>query len=679
MKRYLHDSEHVVQGQEWKRPREAVEPMSLQQCMDSFIPVLRDHQGYLLEASMEHLRQCSDYTPEDRECILVNVFRSALTCTSVDALQYVIRVMRELNLNIPSCTEVVNSNDPDMALCVFGNNQGAPLACVNDIDVFGRSALHVAVMNTNIPMVLCLLRECDADINLLNDQNQTPLFLATQARGFRMVQCLLDEGASMSKHALSVGSSTTSSLLYAVEQQFTGVVGLMLRAEMLPNLTERNHLDETPLIIATRQNNTAMVQLILASCHVATAGIRSCDSKQRLCTPLVHAVHHSNIPVIQSLLAAQASPNSGSRREHSALLTAAFRSDIVVMEMLLKCSGVLLDEVCTFYDDNQSHVVVTFDRLSSTGDPALIQASACIRTTEAAIIHGSGTACRSSPVAYVDAHEETINVGGISEHPVIWVHRCTALQLACARGDTAMVKCLLEGGQDTAAAMVSLNTNQGNTTLLYAVSGGHLDIVQYLVENYNNKSLMNSTGSGRCLLICAVCMDHLAIIEYLMTVIEQRVQRSRLRSELLICKEAIRMHNHRCLEWVLEQSAFVYATTFLLYEHMALAVRTGADMYVDLRELEWLNSTYPMIHKSLMCEKSYAPTVKVLMHILPPVQCNMAQCSPGCDQLVTRVTQHFETYRHTVRSFFDRRMPVAVIGVIQQYTDSVADSIELVG
>jgi ankyrin repeat protein len=675
MKRRLPYRDGVDYTNKQQMQRQAVHHMSVQECIDAFVSVACVPDFSLLQVWINDLDKCVHYTRDQKKSILVDVFRYALRSNSVNVLKCVVFKLRELDLNIPSCIDAVHSNDPDMLLWVFKGDGDVPLACVNAVNVFGGSALHVAVLIGNIPVVISLLTKCGADINLLNEQNETPLFLAILDQNFLMVACLLKHGASTIRPATSVGTST-SALLYCIEQQFTDLVSLMLAAEMQPDLTERNDRNETPLLVATRQNNTAMVQLILASDHCMPAYVRSCDRIHTWCTPLVHAVHHCNIRVIQSLLEAQASPNSDSIEETSALVTAAFRSDTIVMKMLLECPSVQPDETSIFYDQSQASNE-QYSMYTCTNDQALIDATASTTNSR------NRVTAHSNPVARVNVDGRCICTGN-SNHLVIWVRHCTALQLACARGDLQMVQCLTRGDMvqgvqqilyHTRRANVQLRTENGNTALLYAVSGGHLTVVRYLIEHCN-ASLTHMVRLDTPLFTCAVRMDRMEVVQYLMRAVHGTTSTLRKSVERIMCLTAIQTHNHRCLEWLLKCSLHIAGME--LYTEMAMSLRKGVHMYADLRQIEWLNNQYPMAKAPYYCQVRVVRQVNILMHLIAPQMGSRAGCYSNCSHLIQLVKGQCESRRGAVQSFFETRIPGPVIGLVQLYTDSVVDSIEFV-
>lgn len=74
--------------------------------------------------------------------------------------------------------------------------QGANANCLDDVRS-GDTPLILAVLN-NSPELVNLLLDHQADINFLNDRDQTPLILATQLKHGEAVECLLKRGANPS-------------------------------------------------------------------------------------------------------------------------------------------------------------------------------------------------------------------------------------------------------------------------------------------------------------------------------------------------------------------------------------------------------------------------------------------------------------------------------------------------
>jgi len=90
-------------------------------------------------------------------------------------------------------------------------------------------------------------------------------------------------------------------------------------------------------------------------------------------------------------------------------------------------------------------------------------------------------------------------------------HRQTPLTLAASAGRLEIVKRLLATPERRATALQA--TNSGDTALNYAVSKGHLPIVQYLIEQ--NVSVNENAANGITALMAAAANGHLHIIKYL--------------------------------------------------------------------------------------------------------------------------------------------------------------------
>lgn len=136
----------------------------------------------------------------------------------------------------------------NMALARQCLEQGADVNCLDDLRP-GDTPLMNAVLNNNIELVNLLL-DYQADINHINDRDQTALIYAVQLYYPVMVDCLLQRGANV-----NLENSMGNTALHFVEDN-SDVAELLLKKKA--NIYHPNNAHKTPFNYAAmhKHNNT---------------------------------------------------------------------------------------------------------------------------------------------------------------------------------------------------------------------------------------------------------------------------------------------------------------------------------------------------------------------------------------------------------------------------------------
>ena len=157
----------------------------------------------------------------------------------------------------------------------------------------GYTPLHYAIKMDYFKIFQALLALKNIDINIVNDQGETPLHIACVEDNEKMVRILLKKGATF-----FISQEFTNPLHWAAEK---GDVAMMQRLIEVGNIDNVDVLDEfgdTPLILACGYDHLEIVKFLLK--QGAKLSVRGDDGY----TPLHCAAINGNLELSQELFAA---------------------------------------------------------------------------------------------------------------------------------------------------------------------------------------------------------------------------------------------------------------------------------------------------------------------------------------------------------------------------------------
>lgn len=171
------------------------------------------------------------------------------------------------------------------------NNRGHNVNAVNDE---GNSLLYVAAEKNQIDKINFLL-DNGADINIKNERGATPLNAACDKNALEAVQLLIDRGADVNTRtnrgstplvcaATGKGCTLLNTVAFNITYDFTNVAEILLDNGADVNL-------QNPLLIATRAGNLKMVKLLLAK----GANINATDNTGQNVLQIAEQQGHTNI------------------------------------------------------------------------------------------------------------------------------------------------------------------------------------------------------------------------------------------------------------------------------------------------------------------------------------------------------------------------------------------------
>lgn len=122
----------------------------------------------------------------------------------------------------------------------------------------GNTCLHLAVYTNNLQMIKLLMQH-KLDLNALNDLNETPLMVALKNSKVELANYLLSLGADCGR----VNKSGSNLLHLAAEKGLVELAETIIKKSKHIDINLINKDGQTPLSLAVRNNNTAMVSLLL--------------------------------------------------------------------------------------------------------------------------------------------------------------------------------------------------------------------------------------------------------------------------------------------------------------------------------------------------------------------------------------------------------------------------------
>jgi ankyrin repeat protein len=154
--------------------------------------------------------------------------------------------------------------------------------------------LFDAIQLHNLQEVRSLLRNIE-NVNIKNNNEETPLYWAVRANQLEIVQLLLNNGAKASVNMTSRFGDTP--LYWAIRNENPQMIQLLLDSGANVNIT--NNYQETPLYVAVAKGNLEIVLLLLRNGADESINIAENIDEN---TPLHFAASNNNNEIIEVLL-----------------------------------------------------------------------------------------------------------------------------------------------------------------------------------------------------------------------------------------------------------------------------------------------------------------------------------------------------------------------------------------
>ncbi|GMH43187.1 hypothetical protein BSKO_11109 [Bryopsis sp. KO-2023] len=339
---------------------------------------------------------------------------------------------------------------------------------IDAVDDQGYSALYLAVYNDRRHVVAFLLEE-GADPALVHEQTfQTPLHVAAERGVVNIVGLLLPELSKGDVDAKDRDRNTP--LFIAAEKGHADVVQALLEGDA--DVNALNKKDESPLYVAAVEGHEEVVRALLGAPEPQRSQL-DVDAPNKIgFTPLHAAAMNGSVSIAKSILDAGGEREARDAKGETPLLIAAAQGQTRMVTLLLE------------------NYNVDVDASNSVGETPLYVASVGghVAVVDVLLKNGADT-------------EASINNG------------FTPLMVAAQEGQTRVMSKLLEKKANVHAA-----NNNGETPLLIAALEGYQSAVALLLDN--GADILAAQNGGKTALHLAAWDGHVGVVKALLAASE---------------------------------------------------------------------------------------------------------------------------------------------------------------
>ena len=194
----------------------------------------------------------------------------------------------------------------------------------------GRSVLHSACESSNTSLVRTLIRNCKADINARDDDNNLPIHIAALAGREEVVTLLINE---FHCDVTVTGFEGRSVLHKACESSNTSLVQTLIH-DCKADVNARDDSNLTPADFAAKLGKDEMLSFLINEfgCNVMTNAVDA----EVVSSPLIVACEHGDIEAALSLLSEESDSNSADSRGRTALIASSENGNHKLTELILE-------------------------------------------------------------------------------------------------------------------------------------------------------------------------------------------------------------------------------------------------------------------------------------------------------------------------------------------------------
>eukprot|EP01101_Sappina_pedata_P006415 TRINITY_DN3173_c0_g1_i1.p1 TRINITY_DN3173_c0_g1~~TRINITY_DN3173_c0_g1_i1.p1 ORF type:complete len:578 (+),score=132.52 TRINITY_DN3173_c0_g1_i1:113-1846(+) len=347
---------------------------------------------------------------------------------------------------------------------------------INHRDQQGRTPLHVASQEGLHDMLLVLLSEYNAAVNVQDLLHKTPVHAAAEGAYTNCLETLIEHGADINVQSLT-GSTPLHS---ASEASRLNTARMLIKNSAMLNVRDAEGF--TPLLISTKRGDAEIVRLFLEN----GANVHIQDSNGF--TPLMHACVEGQEEIVDLLLQYGADPNDRDDNGMSALHCACLNGSVPILDrLLLACTqsekGAGAAGGAHIVDSSGRNLVFS---AASQGNCVcvsdLLKRGVSATATDEFGLNALQIASMNGELGCVDVllnHKESpIDVNAGDENGL------TALHFAAQQGQIEVAQLLLDHGAD-----VTVTTHSGNTPLQLAIEEGHQQLARYLAQHHQLRLL----------------------------------------------------------------------------------------------------------------------------------------------------------------------------------------------
>lgn len=399
-----------------------------------------------------------------------------------------------LNEEVGSNVNMVNSKGDTLLLAAatFGNLEAVQQlilagADVNKKNAFTKDTALLRSLYGNNSEMTHLLVYSGADINAKNNYNHSPMFLALEKGRGEFIDLFLTSG-------VKEGLNTDYLFRASVKKNPVGVLA-MLKGGIDPNI--KNEKGNTPLIISASLGDLNSVRSLLA--YRADVNATNNDGN----TPLIYAARYNHPDVVRELLKPQTlqapvDVNAQNKLGQTALYWAAAKGYDSVVRRLLAADA---DSTLAANDGQLPYMVATKNKRTSViplFEKNLTEIkNSVIEEDNAAIIAQAKAEGRELP--------QENEVEEVSDADIF---------KAAEKGDVDLARRVVDFNK----AVVFDKNQAGDPPLLVAVENGHIDMVDFLVNN--SARLFEASSKGNAFHV-AVKAQNLDMLKHLVQLARQ--------------------------------------------------------------------------------------------------------------------------------------------------------------
>jgi len=383
-------------------------------------------------------------------------------------------------------------------------------------------AFNFACKHGNVDIVNAFL-SLNANINIHNKQNRTPLYIAFNSNHKEIFQLLLN-------HYGVLANTINESLLLACKEKNYDVVKLLLSKNANVNILDNDDQRKTPLIIACNNNDIKLVKILLEA--GANTDIKDHDGN----LPLVIACHKVNIPMMEELLKHGANINGFDDKRRTPLIWACLKKNLEMVQFLLRYPAININYKC--FNGNTPLIIACFNHRLDIAQELLNQKTIQINLTNMrkntplitaaecgdieivrellnrnASINDSNKFGNTALMASIDKDHTDVALL-LLEHQVIITNRNrdgeTALFIACKRNNLRLVEALVEHNAD-------INGRNSNlkSVLMQACENQNMELIQFLIDHQADVNKTYGTWNETAFMT-ACKIDNIEIMKYLL-------------------------------------------------------------------------------------------------------------------------------------------------------------------
>ncbi|KAJ3192826.1 hypothetical protein HK101_005915 [Irineochytrium annulatum] len=245
----------------------------------------------------------------------------------LDRRQYIEQIAKGPSSAINDIVDAVSSNNLEAVKRLLQNPLVLAAQYGND-----QSILHIAVKRSSLAIIKELVAAAPSLILAVDAKKNTPLIDAVELEKNHVVQFLLAEGSDASQNSFVyvVSLSLTRPLLEDFES--TSIASILL--DMKPDINATDLRNETPLIIAARQDRHRVVTELLKR----GAAVNTADDAGN--TPLILACRKGDVEMIAMLLEYKASLTQANGDGMTPLIAccASYRCSRAMVQKILELS-----------------------------------------------------------------------------------------------------------------------------------------------------------------------------------------------------------------------------------------------------------------------------------------------------------------------------------------------------